>query len=101
MVDTETTGDAQCIGDAAGELPSYSPVFPGFRLNFGLGSGLFPLFVNNDFYGAVFPSRMTMGPDGLLWVTDEGDAGSITQGQVLIIDPNNGPGAFAAFGPIR
>jgi hypothetical protein len=100
LTDVSTTGDANCIGDQSGVNPSYMPVFPGYRIQLSLTGGFLPMFASASQYAAVFPYRMVRGPNGLLWVLDQGDASSVTRGRVLTLNPNAALSGFEALPPI-
>ena len=93
LVDLETSGDASCNGDGAGELPAFSTVYTGFEINFTIIAGFRPLLVPFPQLPA-FPIRITPAPDGRLWVMDEGDNPTGT-GRVFTLDPRAGLEAFA------
>ena len=93
VVDVSTTGDAECNGDRAGELPAFSPVYPGFQLFFEIIGGFFPMFVPG--IEASYPIVIKPGPDGRLWVLDEGDSSISTFGRVFTLIPEAARDAFA------
>jgi hypothetical protein len=80
VVNLLSTGDAQCRGDRAGELSPFGLVFPGLSIQFETAGGFFPLSVGA--IEAAYPVAVTPGPDGKLWVLDQGDPSSITRGRV-------------------
>jgi hypothetical protein len=97
MVDPVVTGDAQCLGDRAGDRAPFSPVFQGYQISFGVTAGFYPMFaINSD--GAAFTKRIVAGPEGRMWVLDEGDASSVIRGQVLSFSPG---AADSGFGVVR
>lgn len=74
MVNTEVVGDAECIGDGAGGLAPFSPLHTGFEINIGLIGGFIPM--NVPFLATpTFPVHIQPGPDGRIWVIDQGDGG--------------------------
>jgi hypothetical protein len=103
LVDLDTTGDAVCNGDGAGELPAYSPVFQDFSIGFTITGGFVPQFVTTRNYLAEFPVRIRRGPFGQLWIMDQGDDRSptqLTRGRVLTINPANPADGFASSLPL-
>ena len=92
LIDPSTTGDEVCIGDMAGDLPPFSGVYPGFQLVFSIVGGFFPMFATA--IEAAFPNQIAASPDGRLWVLDEGDASSTTQGRIFTLDPTAAPDGF-------
>jgi hypothetical protein len=92
LANVSTTGDAECVGDLGGELPAFSPVYPGFQLLFEIVGGFFPMFATN--IEASFPIVIHPGPDGRLWILDEGDSSISTFGRVFTMVPEAGPEAF-------
>ena len=99
LVDMEQTGDDVCIGDGAGTLQPFAPLYTGYSIAFGLVSGFRTMFVDAPSAIAAFPSRLRLGPDGLLWLLDQGDLTTrtgVTQGRVITIDPNAASNQFAA-----
>jgi hypothetical protein len=93
LIDLINTGDAVCNGDRAGELPAFSTVYPGFQLSFTILGGFFPMFVSG--VEAAFPIGISAGPDGRLWVLDEGDSSVTTAGRVFTLFPAAGSDGFA------
>jgi hypothetical protein len=93
LVDLTTTGDAACIGDRSGELPAFSPVYPGFQILFEIIGGFFPMYATG--IEASFPIVIQAGPDGRLWVLDEGDSSISTFGRVFTLIPEAARDAFA------
>jgi hypothetical protein len=85
LVDTETTGDLECNGDRAGELPVHSAVYSGYQILLDIGGGFLPFTVPN--LDAALPVRVVPGADGHIWVLDQGDASSITNGRLFRLDP--------------
>lgn len=94
MVDPYTTGDLECRDDRQGTHPRYSPVHPGYALQIQLTGGFIPMFVPN--IDLRFPATITRGPDGRLWVMDQGDINAAIRGQVLTITPEPQGGSFGA-----
>jgi hypothetical protein len=92
LVDTESEGNLECRGDRNGGLPAHGTVFPGYQMNFELTAGKFPFFIVG--LNVALPSRVAPGPDGRLWVLDEGDSTVTTNGKVLILDPLAAPEGF-------
>ena len=97
LVDPETTGDANCIGDRAGTWPAFRAVHPSFQIRFIVTGGFTAMFVSMD-AAVSFPIEITPGPEGGLWIVDQGDvsSGVATQGRVIHIDPGAGTASFAA-----
>ena len=93
LVDVTTTGDAECIGDRGGALPAFSPVYPGFQLLFEVVGGFFPMFVPQ--MEASYPIVIQPGPDGRIWVLDEGDSSISTFGRVFTFIPEAASDSFA------
>jgi hypothetical protein len=93
IVDTETTGDLECRDDRAGQLPPYSAVYPNYRFTMDIQGGFFPMFVNG--LEPAFPVESVRGPDGLIWVLDQGDDSSSTKGQIFTINPDEARASFA------
>jgi hypothetical protein len=93
LVDVATTGDAECNGDRSGTLPAFAPVYPGFQLFFEIVGGFFPMFVPG--IEASYPIVIQPGPDGRVWVLDEGDSSISTFGRVFTLIPEAGSEAFA------
>jgi hypothetical protein len=93
LVDTEVTGDLECRADFAGTLPPHSSVHPGFQFGMEIQGGFFPMFV--DGLDAAFPIMSVEGPDGLIWVLDQGDNNISTRGQVFTLNPGEATNSFA------
>jgi hypothetical protein len=93
LVDTTSTGDAVCIGDRAGTLPAFSIVYPGFQLVMEIVAGFFPMFVQG--IEAAYPIGISPGPDGRLWVLDQGDSSISTFGRVYTLIPEASREGFA------
>lgn len=91
LVDTETQGDLECRNDQAGSGPAFATVFSGYQIALDVGGGFLPKIVAN--LEAALPVRIKPGPDGRLWILDQGDASSITRGRVFRINPL-APSAF-------
>jgi hypothetical protein len=89
LVDTETTGDAVCNGDRAGELPAFSTVYTGFELDFSVIGGFRAMFVPFP-QVPILPVRILPAPDGRMWVMDEGD-NSQGNGRVFTFLPSAPP----------
>jgi hypothetical protein len=70
LVDPTFAGDATCIGDRAGTLVGIPSVFPGMTLGFTQIAG-FTAQVGR--INATFPVQVLRGPQGSIWVVDEGD----------------------------
>jgi hypothetical protein len=85
LVDPETVGDAECRGDRAGTGGPFAAVFAGFQIALTMTGGYFPMFVAN--LEAAHPGTVARSPDGRLWVVDSGDANSITNGRIFVLDP--------------
>ncbi len=95
LVDPTTRGDKNCFGDRAGDGPAYATVWPNYQLQFRTTGAFFPMFVTN--VRTAFPISITRGPDGGLWVMDQGDvigSGS-SRGRVIRVDPKAGANGFA------
>lgn len=86
LVNTELQGDEQCIGDGAAGLPPFSPLHAGFEIDISLVGGFIPLFVQFALI-PTFPVRIQPGPDGRLWVIDQGD-GAGAAGRVYTFVPS-------------
>ncbi len=86
LVDVATTGDENCNGDRAGDLPPFSAVYTGFELDFTVIGGVQPMIVPFPQQPA-FPIRIQPAPGGRLWVLDEGDAGG-GSGRVFTFTPS-------------
>jgi hypothetical protein len=86
LVQPSTVGDRQCPGDQMGGLPAFSPVYQGYALSFRVVGGFVPQTVALQ---SARPATIVPGPDGGLWVLDEGDvvAGTATRGRVIRVDP--------------
>jgi hypothetical protein len=93
VVDTETTGDLECRADRDGDLPPHGVVFVGYQFSTDIQGGFFPMFVNG--LEPAFPVNATEGPDGLIWVLDQGDDSSATKGQVFTLIPTEAENSFA------
>jgi hypothetical protein len=90
MVHTETTGDLQCNGDAAGTQPAFSPVAAGYRLLIGIVGGFAPYRVLGN--STARPARLSLDPIGRLWVIDQGDTTTNTgtfRGRVFRLNPQS------------
>ncbi len=100
LVEPVTTGDAACLGDAAGTT-RFATVHPGLQIRLALTGGMLPLFISwGDAVRNLvvrYPAVLSTSPDGGIWVLDQGDRSQSTQGQILRIDPTN---AAAFFGVI-
>jgi hypothetical protein len=95
MVDTEATGDLECRGDRAGMLPPFSTVHPGYQFSMLIASGFLPMFLQMpQTVDPAFPISSVEGPDGLIWVLDQGDQSSTTKGQVIVFDPDQATNGF-------
>jgi hypothetical protein len=92
LISLETTGDAMCRNDGAGTLAPYSTAFPGFSIAFETAGGFFPLSVAS--VEAAYPVRITSGPDGRLWVVDQGDISAITRGRIYKFNPSAAEAGF-------
>ncbi len=100
LVNLSTTGDAICNGDGEGTLPPNSPLFEDFGFGFTVAGGFIPHFVAARSYRAEFPIHIRRGPNGLLWIMDQGDdrdPTQLTRGRVLTIDPGNAADGFGAY----
>jgi hypothetical protein len=94
VVRPSTRGDLECFGDEAGELPPIAPVHQGFTLGMVLTGGFLPMFASN--FETALPANIVEGPNGLLYVLDQGDvtSGTVTRGRVLMLDPRAAAGGF-------
>ncbi len=88
------TDNAQCVGAFGGTFDRFRTVYPGYTVEFRLTGGLFPMFVNN--LAAAYPIHISKGPDGGLWMTDQGDVSgsSSSQGRVVHINPDAAAAGF-------
>ena len=95
LVDPTTTGDATCIGDREGTWPAFSAMHPGFQLRFSITGAYLPMFVAG--LTVAFPINITPGPEGGLWILDQGDVYSSlsTRGRIVHIDPAAANNAFS------
>lgn len=93
LVDTETTGDAECRNDQAGDLPPFATVYTGYQIAFEITGAFFPMFVGG--IEAAFPVELEVGPNGRVWVLDQGDATSSTRGRVFVLDPDDAATGFS------
>jgi hypothetical protein len=93
LANVATSGDAECVGDLGGTLPPFSPVYPGFQILFEIVGGFFPMFATN--IQASYPIVIEPGPDGRLWVLDEGDSSISTFGRVFTMVPETARDAFS------
>ncbi len=91
LVDTETQGDLQCLGDQAGEGPAIGTPFAGYQMRFEVGGGFVPKRVPE--FAAALPSRVEVSPLGNLWVLDQGDSSTINRGRLFRLNPLE-PGDF-------
>ncbi len=91
LVDPETQGDLQCIGDQAGEGPAIGTAFAGYQMRFEVGGGFVPKRVPE--FAAALPARIEVSPLGNLWVLDQGDSSSINRGRLFRLNPLE-PGGF-------
>lgn len=89
MVAPWTRGDDTCFEDYAGTLPPFSPMYQGFVIDFALTGGFFPLTIAN--LSVAYPVELVKGPDGRIWVMDQGDttSGTFTRGRVVAVDPES------------
>ncbi len=96
LVDPTTTGDLNCIGDRLGTWPAFRAVHNGFQIRWTITGGFFPMYVTN--MTVAYPIDITPGPEGGLWIVDQGDVSSSlsTQGRVVHIDPDAAESSFAA-----
>lgn len=96
IVDPLTRGDGVCDGDRAGTGDEVPAVFTGYALNFNVIGGLGEMRLNMTAAGGgitlrlAYPSAIIPGPLGNMWVMDEGDRGSVINGQVLVF-PRTSP----------
>jgi hypothetical protein len=93
LIQPDTPGDATCWGDEQGGLAPFSPVYPGYTMRIRVKGGFVPLFAP---ILAAYPARIVSGPDGNLWVLDQGDttSGRITRGQIIRVIPSQPEGGF-------
>ncbi len=93
MVDTTYPGDATCIGDRAGDWGAVPVVFPGLSWDFRQVNGASPLQLRLGSIGATLPVQIVRGPQGSVWVVDEGDflststSTASTRGKVFRVEP--------------
>jgi hypothetical protein len=81
MVDPVYPGDAKCPQDRGGAPgltrgTMFPLTFPGLNITFHITDGYDPLTVSNAgaaLYNAVLPVKVVAGPDGSIWVIDDGD----------------------------
>lgn len=94
LVDPWTTGDKDCRDDRLGQFPRYSAVHEGYQLRLELTGGFVPMSVGNQI-NLSYPISIAAGPDGRLWVLDQGDANASVRGQVVTFDPGDAAGDFS------
>lgn len=93
MVDMTYPGDAVCIGDRAGDWGDVPVVFPGLSWDFRQVNGASPLQLKLGSIGATLPVQIVRGPQGSIWVVDEGDflststSTASTRGKVFRVEP--------------
>ncbi len=85
LANTETRGDLNCINDNGGTGPAFATVFEGYQIGFSIVGGFSPKRVEG-LRGAL-PIRSVRGPEGKIWVLDQGDVNSFTNGRVFRFDP--------------
>ena len=101
LVDPVTRGDGVCDGDRAGTGDEVPAVFTGYTLSFNVIGGLGEMRLNMVASGGgitlrlAYPRAIIPGPLGNMWVMDEGDRGSVINGQVLVF-PRAAPLALSA-----
>jgi hypothetical protein len=78
VVDPTYPGDAQCIGDRAGNLGRIPVVSSLFQLVFRLTAGFSPLSLG---ISPTLPIRVVNGPGESIWVIDQGDFLSTSLGE--------------------
>ena len=93
VVKPTTQGDETCIDDAAGTRPAFSAVHRLFQLRVEIIDGFIPMLVAPS---VSWPTVLTPGPDRHLWLLDQGDQSSSTQGQVYRINPSEPSSGFTA-----
>ncbi|MBL4634792.1 MAG: hypothetical protein JKY56_13040, partial [Kofleriaceae bacterium] len=94
VVNPETKGDLECAEDRAGTGPAFGTVYDGYQIVIEIGGGFSPKSVNS--LQAALPTTMVTGPSGNIWVLDQGDINSFTNGRIFRFNPR-GAGLSPAF----
>ena len=91
LVDAYSLADSQCIGDNSSPLPPISTAHDALELQFSITGGLRPMTIAPASLPA-FPKIIEEGPEGGLWLLDQGDRFGTTpsNGRIIRIDPNPG-----------
>jgi hypothetical protein len=90
LVQPTYQGDLACKGDRMGMLGEVPTVFPGFTIEIHQVDGFLPLHPG---VRPSFPGRLVRGPQGSVWIVDEGDgvtgSGNATLGRVFRVEAND------------
>ncbi len=86
LVDAFVPQDLECIGDNASSLPPISASYRDYELRLLLTGGLRPMTVSPSPLPA-FPQQLASGPEGGVWLLDQGDVSGTSLGRVIRIEP--------------
>ena len=90
LVQPTYRGDLTCKGDRMGTLGEVPTLFPGFTIEIHQVDGHLPLHPG---VRPTFPGRVVRGPQGSVWIVDEGDgatgSGNPTLGRVFRVEAND------------